>query len=348
MARLGRLFLITLVFAGLLTATVAVAGCGEETKTGTAGTTAQDPGKIIGDRALKTFASTPTSGEYANNSINGANLAKKLADPAEKANIYLLDIRSKKDYDNGHIEGAVQVDFAKWADPENIKKLPANKKIVVVCYTGNTAAQTAMGLRMLGYDAVALRAGMNGWAQTTTQQVVSELQNTNYPVVTTPAGASAPAPQAVPFDKPANSDQSVLQDKAAEVMASMPTSGEYANNTITPAKLSEKLGNASERDRLFLVDIRGTNDYNKGHIDGATNIPFLAVAVPDNLKLLPKDKKIVVICYTGNTAGQTTTILRMLGYDAVVLKYGMMGWSGNGKDNYIKEIQAANNPVVKS
>lgn len=347
MAKFGRLSLIILIIVGSLMAAVAVAGCGEA-QTGTPAAVTPDPGQVLGDRALKTLAASPASGEYGSNSIKGTDLSKKLVDPMEKTNLYVLDLRSKKDYDNGHIEGAVNVEFAKWADPENIKMLPADKKIIAVCYTGNTAAQAAMGLRMLGYDAVALRAGMNGWAQTTTQAVIKELQNTNYPTVTTPAAASTAAPQAVPFEKPDSSGQSVLQDKAGNIMASMPTSGEYANNTINAAKLNEKLSNPAERQRLFILDIRGTNDFNKGHIDGAVNVPFLAVAVPDNLKMLPKDKKIVVVCYTGNTAAQAATILKMLDYDAVVLKYGMMGWKGNGKDSYIKEIQAANNPVVKS
>ena len=43
--------------------------------------------------------------------------------------------------------------------------------------------------------------------------------------------------------------------------------------------------------------------------------------------ILPKDKKIIVVCYTGQTAGQVVSILRLLGYDACSLKGGMVnGW----------------------
>lgn len=348
MSRFGRLPLIILLIVGSLMALTAVAGCGGESSAGTPAAPAPDPGQVLADRALKTIAATG-SGEYSANSIKGADLTKKLADPMEKGKLYILDIRSKKDYDNGHVEGAVNMEWAKWADPANIKMLPAEKKIVVVCYTGNTAAQAAMGLRMLGYDAVALRAGMNGWTQTTsTQQVIGDLQSTSYPTATTPAGSTTPAPPPAPFEKPASGDVSILQDKAASIMASMTTSGEYANNTITAKNLSAKLANAADRERLFLVDVRSANDYNKGHIDGAVNIPFAAVAVPDNLKLIPKDKKIVVVCYTGNFAAQTVTVLKMLGYDAATLKFGMMAWNGNGKDKYVQDLEAANNPVVQT
>jgi rhodanese-related sulfurtransferase len=52
---------------------------------------------------------------------------------------------------------------------------------------------------------------------------------------------------------------------------------------------------------------------------------------------LPKDKTIVVYCYTGQTAGQTVGILRLLGYDAVSLNGGVgmesnapLGWANQG------------------
>ncbi|HCJ57468.1 MAG TPA: sulfurtransferase, partial [Clostridiaceae bacterium] len=52
---------------------------------------------------------------------------------------------------------------------------------------------------------------------------------------------------------------------------------------------------------------------------------------------LPKDKKIIVYCYTGQTAGQTVAALRLLGYDAVSLNAGMgtpatgdAGWMNKG------------------
>jgi rhodanese-related sulfurtransferase len=53
--------------------------------------------------------------------------------------------------------------------------------------------------------------------------------------------------------------------------------------------------------------------------------------------MLPMDKKVVVYCYSGQTAGQTVAALRLLGYDAVSLKGGMgvgsndpLGWSNKG------------------
>ncbi len=80
---------------------------------------------------------------------------------------------------------------------------------------------------------------------------------------------------------------------------------------------------------FFVLDIRGVADYAKGHVPGAVNVPFAHVAEPDNLILYPTDKPILVICYTGQTAAMTTSILNLLGYDAFSLRFGMMSWAGS-------------------
>ncbi len=84
----------------------------------------------------------------------------------------------------------------------------------------------------------------------------------------------------------------------------------------------------------------------KGHIPGAKQVEFSQWAAPENLAQLPKNQKIVVVCYSGNTADQVVTVLRMLDFDAAGLKFGMMGWDGTGKTDYLKYIKAANRQVT--
>jgi rhodanese-related sulfurtransferase len=43
----------------------------------------------------------------------------------------------------------------------------------------------------------------------------------------------------------------------------------------------------------------------------------------ENLNKLPKDKKILLICYVGHTASQMVVALKLLGYDVGALKFGM-------------------------
>jgi rhodanese-related sulfurtransferase len=87
---------------------------------------------------------------------------------------------------------------------------------------------------------------------------------------------------------------------------------------------------------MTIVSIRQADAYAEGHIEGAINIPWGA-GMQESFSSLPKDEKLVVYCYSGQTAGQTVGILRLLGYDAVSLKSGMgtpvtapSGWANEG------------------
>lgn len=342
---------IALLLAMLLLSAVSVVlvGCGEEetetTATATA-TTAAISSQDIENRVQAVLASNPTSGDYAANAITGTALADKLADPATAATIYLLDIRSPEAYSAGYIEGSVNVPFKDWAAPDNLETYPQDKKIVVICSTGGASAQVVAGLRMLGYDAAALKAGINGWTQTaTTQEAVDTINNASYSVANTPANAAASAPAQEAFTAPDQETYDGLAQKANELASDMPGSGDYANNVVSATDLNNMMQDGD----IFILDIRAAADFESvGHIEGAVNVPYAALAVQENLDMLPMDKKIVVVCYTGNTAGQATMLLNLLGYDAAVLSYGMMSWNhAPPSDSFVSSLESADNPIVE-
>lgn len=103
---------------------------------------------------------------------------------------------------------------------------------------------------------------------------------------------------------------------------------EYLNKTqddwnyITPEKFQELREKGKDKN-FYILDIRRPQDYKKSHIPGAKNIFWLDILKKENLKKLPKDKKILIYCYVGHTSSQIMTLLKLLGYDVVSLKFGM-------------------------
>jgi len=81
----------------------------------------------------------------------------------------------------------------------------------------------------------------------------------------------------------------------------------------------------ADLDNYYVIDIRSAEDFNAGHITGATNSTLGGIlTAADGLD----DKPIVVACYSGQTAGHAVAALRLSGYDdAKVLLWGMSGWS---------------------
>ena len=55
------------------------------------------------------------------------------------------------------------------------------------------------------------------------------------------------------------------------------------------------------------------------HIKGSKNIFWLNILDEKNLKRLPKDKPIFLICYVGHTSSQVLTLLHLLTFQTPIL-----------------------------
>lgn len=103
-----------------------------------------------------------------------------------------------------------------------------------------------------------------------------------------------------------------------------------------------------KRTDFFVLDVRvgegAVKQYKEGHIPGAIHVPYNEVFKPENLKKLPKDKKIIVVCHMGATEALTIVPLRLLGYDAYGLLLGMAGWQKDySATEYVKGLINAPN-----
>lgn len=117
-----------------------------------------------------------------------------------------------------------------------------------------------------------------------------------------------------------NSNLDQIDSQMLEKLSKFVESIEDDWNYIIPTELKVDLMKGKN---YFLLDTRKPEDFAKGHIEGATNIFWLEILKPENLKKLPRDKRIVVCCYVGHTASQVLVMLRLLGFDVRVLKFGM-------------------------
>ncbi|OTF01766.1 rhodanese-like domain-containing protein [Halorubrum sp. SD683] len=83
----------------------------------------------------------------------------------------VLDIRHQEEFEEWHIPGSRNVDvYDELAeDPDQAREplsdLPADRQIVTVCAAGVVSGTATELLRELGYDAVTLTDGMNGWSR---------------------------------------------------------------------------------------------------------------------------------------------------------------------------------------
>ncbi len=99
---------------------------------------------------------------------------------------------------------------------------------------------------------------------------------------------------------------------------------------------------------FLVVDVRpNPAEYGQGHIPGSIAIPVQDILKPENLKKLPKDKKLVLVCVTGQTQNLPVVALRALGYNAYTMAFGMAAWT-KGYHGGQKMQEAINNAAVKN
>ena len=86
--------------------------------------------------------------------------------------LYLVDVRSKADYDAETIEGAENLPIREAlldGDLDTVQRrldeLPDDREIVAFCDAGASSGETARMLSERGRDAKALEGGLNNWKE---------------------------------------------------------------------------------------------------------------------------------------------------------------------------------------
>lgn len=107
-----------------------------------------------------------------------------------------------------------------------------------------------------------------------------------------------------------------------------------SNNLISSEDLFKRI---EAKEKMFILDIRKEEDYDAGHISGSFHADWNEVGEFIEDDIFSKDEKVIVACYSGQTAGQVVGILRSMGYDACSLKGGLV----TGSDNDNLHIEAS-------
>ena len=78
----------------------------------------------------------------------------------------LIDVRTQDEFDLGHIDGAINLDFYSETFQNDILSLPKNETIVLYCRTNNRSIKTANILKENGFKEISvLEGGITEWVK---------------------------------------------------------------------------------------------------------------------------------------------------------------------------------------
>ncbi len=259
------------------------------------------------------------NGDYLNMTapamITAADL--RTAQLTNTAKTKIIDIRSAADFAKGRIEGAVNVTVP------NIYKYVKDSivatnydKIAIACYSGQTAGYATALLRLLGYSNVySLKWGMSAWNDSITASSWKANVGNNYTSFATDSIAKNAVGSLPTLSTGKTTGKEILEARVNTLLSSTDPFGDakVAYGTVTGSLSS-----------YYIVNYWILTHYKLGHIPGAIQYtPKADLKLSTYLKTLPTNKPVVIYCYTGQTSAQAATILKVLGYDAKTLLFGV-------------------------
>ncbi|NNK82031.1 MAG: rhodanese-like domain-containing protein [Flavobacteriaceae bacterium] len=237
----------------------------------------------------------------------------------------VLDIRSESWFEYGHIKNAKNVKaadlltyFENDIDPASLDK------IVLICYSGQSASYFAGLLRLAGYDNVySMKWGMSSWRQDFAENSWLKNIKNDFAENLETTDHAKPEKGTFPVLKTGKTDAKEILRVRLDSLFAEP----YKEFIVKSADVFETPSN-------YFVAHYGPQDvYAAGHIPGAINYTPKSLTL-ETLATLPVDKKIALYDSTGLGTAYALAYLNVLGYDAGNIAYGMNAFMNETlKDN---------------
>ncbi|MFO7615775.1 MAG: rhodanese-like domain-containing protein [Bacteroidales bacterium] len=106
-----------------------------------------------------------------------------------------------------------------------------------------------------------------------------------------------------------------------------PLGKDYVNTDLPSIMAASEVKTLNETGQVYIIDLRSAADFATGYIQNAHNVALSDLVNHIKGVELTPYTKVALVCYTGQTAGFATALLRLMGYDkAFSMKFGMCAW----------------------
>jgi rhodanese-related sulfurtransferase len=238
------------------------------------------------------------------------------AEAAEKSleeNTLVIDLRRSEGFNKGHIKGAVNVAIGDLTDYFANKIKPFEyDKIILTCYSGQSASYSTLLLRLMGYGNVySLRWGMSGWNKSVDNLWLDNIgsdHEENLETTDIPKADAGDFPL-LNTGKPTGAE--IFDERIFSLFA------DYPNALISAETVF------SNPEKYYIINYERKDKYDNGHVPGAVRYKTGGtLGILSEMQTIPADREIVVYCGTGHNSAYVTAYLRLFGYNAKTLEFG--------------------------
>ena len=274
-----------------------------------------DPAALVGSETKLLLDYLNELGDYVNSrSFPSLIKAESVHEGIGKDQL-ILDIRPEDLFEQGHIKGAVRIDFSSLPQYFESEIVPFEfDKIIIVSEDGQASSYATGLLRLMGYGNVySMRWGMSGWNNDFAMNhwfkaIGSAYQNK----LVTEVSEKAKSQKFPELNTGKTTGEAVLLDRVNKLFAE--------GSDVADVTAREVFANTSN---YYIMNYIRRDKYEAGHIPGAIRYkPQATLGIVTAMSTIPQDKQSVVYCGTGHNSGFVTAYLRLFGYDAHTLIYG--------------------------
>ncbi|RME89754.1 MAG: rhodanese-like domain-containing protein [Verrucomicrobia bacterium] len=130
------------------------------------------------------------------------------------------------------------------------------------------------------------------------------------------AGCSGRGPETGPIPPASEGPEAQTAPSAAEVVH------------VDPAEAAKLIAGGD----VLVLDVRTSREFARGHIEGATNVDFLAGDFRERLKGVPTNRPVLVHCAVGGRSTEALPALKEAGFAKIYhLDGGFKAWEAAGQ-----------------
>jgi len=223
--------------------------------------------------------------------INAAEFNKEMTDNIGT----LVDVRTPEEFAEGHLKGAVNINFKKRTFPDFINAIDKEKPVMIYCRSANRSGKAALIMQSLGFkEVIDLDGGFKAWNKEGLE-VITEDNEANV--------------------------------KLQELLAKGELKGEGTVGVSHQVGV-EEFDKLVKDGKVTLVDVRTAKEFAEGHIEGAINVDWKNRHFAENaLKNITDDKPVAIYCRSGNRATRAMFAMGAIGFKEVYnLEKGIKSW----------------------
>ncbi|MBO4368696.1 MAG: rhodanese-like domain-containing protein [Desulfovibrio sp.] len=91
-------------------------------------------------------------------------MSEALAEIEKSAELRVLDVRTKREYEEGHLPGAININIADQNFPEMLQRFDTDAPILVYCRSGRRSKLAVRILETMGFSRILhMKDGWIGW-----------------------------------------------------------------------------------------------------------------------------------------------------------------------------------------